>query len=75
MFEVISGIIVGKPQDEAYYEEYKEILCRVIDNNNLPILFNVNFGHAYPRCIIPYGIEAEIDLDNKTITIKEAMLV
>ncbi|MCX7951044.1 MAG: LD-carboxypeptidase [Clostridiales bacterium] len=67
IFNVISGIIVGKPQDEAYYEEYKEVLCNVIGNKDLPILYNVNFGHAYPRCIIPYGIEAEIDLDNKTI--------
>lgn len=67
IFDVISGIIVGKPQDEAYYEEYKDVLCNVIGNKDLPILYNVNFGHAYPRCIIPYGIEAEIDLDNKTI--------
>lgn len=67
IFQVISGIIVGKPQDEAYYEEYKDVLCNVIGNKDLPILYNVNFGHAYPRCIIPYGIEAEIDLDNKTI--------
>lgn len=67
VFDVINGIIVGKPQDEAYYEEYKEVLCNVIANKDLPILYNVNFGHAYPRCIIPYGSEAEIDLDNKTI--------
>ncbi|GFR36057.1 S66 family peptidase [Thermobrachium celere] len=67
VFDVISGIIVGKPQDETYYDEYKEVFYKVIDNKDLPILYNVNFGHAYPRCIIPYGVEAEIDLDRKEI--------
>lgn len=73
IFDVISGIIVGKPQDEQYYEEYKEIYYKTIDNKALPIVYNVNFGHAQPKCIIPYGIEAELDLDKKTITLKEAM--
>lgn len=71
VFDVISGILVGKPQDEAYYEEYKGILSKVIDNKELPIMYNVNFGHAYPRCVIPYGIEAEVDLNEKKIRFKE----
>ena len=65
IFDVINGIIVGKPQDEQYYEEYKEIYYKIIENKDLSIIYNVNFGHAYPRCIIPYGIEAEIDLNKK----------
>lgn len=73
IFDVISGIIVGKPQDEQYYEEYKKIYCKTIENKDLPIIYNVNFGHAYPRCIIPYGIETEVDLDEKSIMLKEAI--
>lgn len=72
VFDVISGIIVGKPQDEQYYDEYKEVFYKVIDNKELPILYNVNFGHAYPRCVIPYGIETEVDLDKKSIAFKES---
>ena len=30
VFDVVNGILVGKPQDEAYYQEYKDILIRVI---------------------------------------------
>ena len=71
VFEVISGIIVGKPQDEAYYGAYKPILVKVIDDKDLPILYNVNFGHAHPKCILPYGLNVELDLDNKAITIIE----
>ena len=55
IFNVINAIIIGKPQDEIYYEEYKRVLLRVIDNKNLSVVYNVNFGHAYPHCILPYG--------------------
>ena len=72
IFDVINGIIIGKPQDEQYYDDYKDIYYKVIENKDLPIIYNVNFGHAYPRCIIPYGIEAEVDLDKITITFKES---
>lgn len=72
IFQVINGVIIGKPQDEAYYEEYKELILKIIPDT-VPVMYNVNFGHAYPRTVIPYGINAEVDLDKKTITLKEAM--
>lgn len=37
----------------------------------LPIFYNVNFGHAKPIAIIPYGIEAELNCENKTIRFLE----
>lgn len=52
VFDVINGVLIGKPQDEAYYEEYKEIVIKEIDNEKLPIVYNVNFGHATPRCVL-----------------------
>jgi len=73
VFDAVSGILVGKPQDEQYYEEYKKIYAEVIENRKLPILYNVNFGHATPRCVIPYGIEAEVDMEEKRITLLESM--
>ena len=69
IFDVINGIIVGKPQDEAYYEEYKSILKRVIDNEKLPIVYNVNFGHSTPRCALRYGAMAKVDMKQKKIYI------
>ncbi len=71
IFDVINGILVGKPQDEAYYDEYKEIIKKVIDKKALPILCNANFGHGYPRCALPYGLEAEVNLEKASITIVE----
>lgn len=62
IFDVLSGVLVGKPQDEVYYEEYKQILIEEIGDKDLSIVYNINVGHATPRCIIPFGVEAEVDV-------------
>lgn len=67
IFDAVNGVLVGKPMDELYYEEYKKILIEVIDNPKLPILYNINIGHATPRCIIPFGVFAEIDAEKQII--------
>lgn len=69
VFSFVRGLIVGKPMDEKYYNEYKEVYRKVFADLETPVLFNVNFGHSVPRCIIPYDAEATIDYDNKKIII------
>ncbi|WP_159592031.1 S66 peptidase family protein [Streptococcus halichoeri] len=68
LFDVISGLLVGKPQNETYYQDYKTILLEELGPKGLPILANINVGHATPRCIIPFGIEALVDADKQVIT-------
>ena len=71
ILESVKGIIVGKPIDEQYYDEYKEVYKKVFNNLKTPVLYNVNFGHSVPRTLIPYGITATVDFDNKRIFIDE----
>lgn len=71
VFDAVNGVLVGKPQDEAYYEEYKDILIKIIDNERLPILYNVNFGHAMPRCVLQYGAVAKVDMVQKKCIVVE----
>lgn len=71
ILETVKGIIVGKPIDEKYYEEYKEVYKKVFSDLSTPVLYNVNFGHSVPRCILPYDAVATIDYDNKKIFINE----
>lgn len=73
IFSAISAILVGKPQAEAFYDEYKQILLEITDSYQLPILTNVNFGHAYPRTALPYGGETQVDFNRKAITLLEPM--
>ncbi len=70
ILQSVKGIIVGKPMDEVYYEEYKEVYKKVFADLDTPILYNVNFGHSVPRCILPYDAETTVDYDNKKIIIK-----
>ena len=74
IFNLVKGLIVGKPIDEKYYEEYKEVYKKVFSDIDTPILYNVNFGHSVPRCIIPYDAETTIDYDNKRIFINSKIL-
>ena len=67
LFDVISGVLVGKPMDEAYESEYKEALVDVIGDPGLPVVCNINVGHASPRCIIPFGVTAEVNAAEQII--------
>lgn len=68
---VIAGIVVGKPQNNMFFEEYKTKLLSVTAELKTPIIYNVNFGHAFPRMVIPYGAMVDIDLDQPKIKITE----
>ena len=67
VFDVVSGVLVGKPMDETYIEEYKNLLIKIIDIPELPIVYNLNVGHATPHCIIPFGIDATVDAERQII--------
>lgn len=74
IFDVIQGIIVGKPQEEKYYEEYKDVYKKVLKEykkDELPVMYNINIGHAYPTGILPLGIDIKIDFNNRKIVINE----
>lgn len=71
IFDVISGLIIGKPQNEEYYNEYKQIILDEIKNKNLSIVYNINIGHSTPRCIIPFGVNAKVDIERQIIELKE----
>ena len=67
VFEAVSGLLIGKPMDETYAQEYRLLLTKVIDRPDLPIVFNLNVGHSVPRCIIPFGINAFVDVNKQVI--------
>lgn len=68
------GMIIGKPYKEKYYEEYKEVYRKILKEFNredMPVLYNANFGHCAPIGIIPYGILCELDVRRKKIMLLE----
>ncbi|WP_078395247.1 S66 family peptidase [Shouchella patagoniensis] len=74
----INGILFAKPQGEFYYEEYKSTIKKVLaefELDTLPVLYNASFGHNEPKCLLPYGVLAEIDTHKRSFTILEAGVV
>lgn len=71
VFGVIHGILAGKPMDETYYDDYKQALVETVNDPALPILYNLNIGHAQPRCILPLGVEATVDAERQEIRFGE----
>ncbi len=68
VFRAVSGVLIGKPMNETYFAEYKKALVEVIDDPSLPVVCNINVGHATPRCIVPFGVKAVVDAGKQTIT-------
>lgn len=74
IFDVVLGLIIGKPQDEFYYYEYREIYKSLAKKHNLPTVFNLNFGHTSPRIILPYGKPMKIDFNKQKILLVDGIL-
>lgn len=68
VFKAVSGILFGRPMDNVYREEYHRRLAAAVDDPALPILADVSVGHALPRCILPFGVNARVDAQAQTIT-------
>ena len=75
IFDVVNGILVGKPARRSKYEPYKQVFRKVVGfeagHPELPILYNVNFGHAEPIGVLPMGVRCRLDADRKTLTLLE----
>lgn len=73
-----SAVIFGKPYQQRYYEEYKTAVMKIVSELklfDLPIVFNMSFGHNQPMCILPYGALAKVDCVNKTFSILESGVI
>jgi muramoyltetrapeptide carboxypeptidase LdcA involved in peptidoglycan recycling len=69
-----SGVVFGKPFNNKYYDEYKPMIIKALSEygcGDLPVLYNLSFGHCEPKFCIPIGAKAEIDCERKSFTILE----
>ncbi|WP_080059233.1 S66 family peptidase [Spirosoma aerolatum] len=70
-----NGIILGRPDNNAYVKEYNDELLKVLHEEDLPtmpVITEMDFGHTCPVFSLPYGAMAQIDCSSKTFSILES---
>jgi muramoyltetrapeptide carboxypeptidase len=76
VFERIAGLLVGPTETVQVLPEapksLREVVLDVLGDRDIPVLGNVNFGHAGPNLPLPLGVRAAIDADARTISLVEA---
>jgi hypothetical protein len=72
----LNGIVFGRFNQYPEQPRYKTAITQVIGGEfalpDIPVLYNLSFGHTSPICVIPYGAMAEIDCDNAAFSILES---
>ncbi len=72
-----SGMVVGVPRDIAGLEgpdaspSLAEIVLDVLGDRDIPVLGNVEIGHAGPNLPMPVGVRAGLDAQQQTLTLLE----
>jgi len=73
VFRKIKGIVIGRPL-EIREEEYKtsmtfeKLIKDFFKDYDIPILYNVDFGHNNKKMVLPLGKIVKIDADKLSIT-------
>ena len=66
IFEVISGLLVGKPMDETFYDDYKEaLLISLIAISRLSIIWMSDT--QLQEQLSPFGVHAHVDATEQVI--------
>ena len=76
VFDRIAGLLVGPTETIQVAPEgpdsLREIVLDVIGDRDIPVIGNVDLGHAGPNIPLPLGVRAGIDADACTIELLEA---
>lgn len=63
IFEKISGLIIGKFNENENNEKIFNFLENFFVDYNIPIIYNVDLGHTNPKITIPIGATAMLECD------------
>lgn len=76
----LGALLVGKPETpkrnlenrERYRAAQRETVQRVVEEyNDVPVVFDLDFGHTAPVLPLPLGAPVEIDTANRTVCFPE----
>ncbi|MFH8469977.1 LD-carboxypeptidase [Streptomyces sp. NPDC017991] len=73
----IAGMVVGIPHEVTPWEGggeqvgLREVVLDVLGERDIPVLAQVDFGHTSPNLPLPLGVRADVDADNRTLSLLE----
>jgi muramoyltetrapeptide carboxypeptidase len=74
----ISGMIVGKPFEVEPTapgpDSLRDVVLEVVGERDIPVLGDVDIGHAGPNLPMPLGIRAAMDADARTLSLLEPVV-
>lgn len=65
---------VGSQKGEETFS-LKEVLMDRLYDLGVPVIYGLSFGHIENKYTLPFGINAELDVINQTITLEEAAVL
>jgi muramoyltetrapeptide carboxypeptidase len=65
VFDLISGLVIGKFVDANVNHYIEGLIMDIVDRKDIPILYNVDFGHVNPKISIPIGGECILALSDR----------
>jgi muramoyltetrapeptide carboxypeptidase LdcA involved in peptidoglycan recycling len=78
----LSGILFGRPGGGVAaddFAKYDDAILQVVAEEEglsaLPVVTRMDFGHTDPMFVLPYGVLAQIDCDNRRFEILENAVV
>ncbi|UXS30484.1 hypothetical protein MUA33_07970 [Staphylococcus delphini] len=59
IYDVVAGIVLGRPQNGVHQEAYHDklhLIMKEFHQEARPVIGNASFGHNEPKCTLPYGV-------------------
>jgi muramoyltetrapeptide carboxypeptidase LdcA involved in peptidoglycan recycling len=74
----ISGMVVGRPFEVETTtpgpDSLRDVVLEVVGERDIPVLGDVDIGHAGPNLPMPLGVRAEMDADALTLSLLEPVV-
>jgi muramoyltetrapeptide carboxypeptidase len=83
-FEKVKGIALGvfkdcesKKENPSFDSSFSliEVFFERLENLNIPVIYGLSFGHIKNKFTLPIGINAELDVNNQTLTLLEPAVI
>ncbi|MFA6980472.1 MAG: LD-carboxypeptidase [Ignavibacteriaceae bacterium] len=83
-FKNVAGVALGiftkcesKPDESGIANSFSlsEILSDRLFRLGVPVIYGLSFGHVVNKFTLPFGVNAELDVDNQSLTLLEKAVV